>query len=291
MQPEAVTQEAVEPTSPANEPSDPTPADTFDQGAFNPDQLPPELQPGWRQLQAAYTRKTQELAEERRQLEALTGTLGNPEQVREAMELFTAIQNPQNWVQLHAELSDAMQQFGLTPAQADQAAAEALAETQSPTPDLSGLADDPDLAPLAKRLEEMQSRLDHLDAERQHALVAREAELEQRQIMASLVEDVNQIRSANPTYDDDDIASILEISSYHNGDVFAAQQSYEAGVQRRLGRYLAGKQSAQEVAQSQAPAGSTAHSTPVEGEETTDDVAAWMEEHVRQLQAAGELDY
>src|SRR6185312_3269254 len=43
--------------------------DTFDGGKFNPDLLPDELQPGWKQLQAAFTQRTQELAEQRKQFE------------------------------------------------------------------------------------------------------------------------------------------------------------------------------------------------------------------------------
>src|SRR6266511_2123467 len=46
-------------------------ADTFDGGKFNPDTLPAELQPGWKQLQADYTRKMQEVAEQRSQFEGL----------------------------------------------------------------------------------------------------------------------------------------------------------------------------------------------------------------------------
>ncbi len=293
VQPEPVdsAQEPI-PADAGTEPSaESEPEDTFDGGAFNPDQLPPELQPGWRQLQAAFTRKTQELAEERRQLDSQLASLGDAEQVQQAMELFTAMQDPRNWVQLHEELSTAMQQYGLTPAQADQAAAEALAQQQEPgTPDLTGLSDDPDLAPLANSVQAMQQRLEAFEQQQQQALMARQAELEQQQHFNELMHQVNQIQQSNPTYDEDDITSILELSSFYNGDLARAQERYEAGIQRRLGRYLAGKQEAQDLSSSQPPTGSTAAATPVEAPETTDGFLEWAEEHLRQLQAAGELD-
>lgn len=266
--------------------------DTFDNGAFNPDQLPPELQPGWRQLQGAFTKKTQEMAEERRQLEAQLASLGDTEQVQQALELYTAIQDPRNWAQLHTELSEAMQAHGMTPAQADKAATEALTQPAVPeTPDLAGLTDDPELAPLVQSLKAQQQRLEAFEMQQQQAMMQRQAEMEQQAIVYELMNQVSAIREANPSYSDEDIDGILELSSFYNGDVVAAQQRYEQDFQRRMGRYLAGKQAASDIAPSVPPGGSPAASTPVEPhEETLDEVEEWAVEHLRQLQAAGELD-
>src|SRR5690242_18392814 len=84
--------------------------ETFDGGKFNPDELPAELQDGWKQLQAAFTQKTQELAAQRAQLEAL----GDPEVLQQAVDLYGRISDPQNWAQLHGELTQAMQQMGMS---------------------------------------------------------------------------------------------------------------------------------------------------------------------------------
>jgi hypothetical protein len=94
-------------------------ADTFDGGQFNPDTLAPELQPAWKQLQAAFTRKTQEIALERQQFEGL-----DPQVAREAVELYSALQDPSYLQQFHQELTVALQQtHGLSPAQASAEAA------------------------------------------------------------------------------------------------------------------------------------------------------------------------
>jgi hypothetical protein len=289
VQPEAPS--PVEPSVPdVQAPAEPVSADTFDGGAFNPDTLPPELQPGWRQLQAAFTRKTQEMAEERRQFEAQAATLGDPEQVQQAMELFSAMQDPQNWVQLHQELSAAMEQYGLTPAEARQAATEAMTQAPPAVPDPGDL--DPELAPLVQQLQAQQARLDAFEAQQRAAQMQHAAELEHQQIVNELMADVTEIRQANPNYTDEDIDVILAHSSFFNGDVKAAQANLEGYFTARLGRYLDTKQGAQSIASSVPPGGSPAASTPVEGgeDETLEDVERWATEHIRQLQAAGQFD-
>ena len=55
----------------------------FSEGSFNADELPDELRPVYRQMQAAYTQKTQSLADQRRE-------------AAEAMEFMQALQNEQD---------------------------------------------------------------------------------------------------------------------------------------------------------------------------------------------------
>src|SRR4051812_10182767 len=75
----------AEPATPPDQAAEPTPGEQPDPGAtepeadasvedsfmgsdFNPDLLPDELKPGFKQLQGEWTRKTQSLAEERKAL-------------------------------------------------------------------------------------------------------------------------------------------------------------------------------------------------------------------------------
>lgn len=268
----------VAPVAPVEQPA----ADTFDGGQFNPDELPDELKPGWQQLQAAFTRKTQELAEQRRQFEAL----GDLESLQQAAELYNQIADPSNWPQLHAELSMAMQEYGLTPAEADQAAAEAM-QAELPA-DLAQLESDPELAPLLQHTREIQARLDAFEQMQAEREAMEEAERTHEMLVGELMRQANAIRQARPDYTDDDMNSIMQLSSFHNGNLIAAQHAYEEAVQRRIAQYFAGKQSASSEPAVQPPAGAGVESTQEEIPETLEEAEAWAIEHLRQRQAAGE---
>lgn len=221
-------EQAVEPAQPASPEGDTQPADevqpepevapqaeeTFDGGKFNPDELPPELLQVYKQMQGAFTQKTQSLAERQKQIEAL----GDIESLQQAADLYSRISDPQNWVQLHAELTQAMQQMGMTPAEAAAAAADVVESAEaSQTSEFD--FEDPALEPLAKQLQETQARLDQLEAQRQEELMNAEAE---RLFIASVTELQKQeaaIRDAHPNWDDEKIAAAYELSSFYQGNL------------------------------------------------------------------------
>lgn len=279
VQPEPVAPPAAEEVV-----EEPAVADTFDGGKFNPDELPPELRPGWAQLQAAFTKKTQELSEQRRQFEAL----GSIEELQQAAELYERISDPSNWAVLHAELSAAMEQHGLTPAEAHAAATQTLQENQPDLPALPDEVDDPELAPLQAHLKAMRAEIDGLRAERE----AERQELEARRLHLQLVNQMQEqqaiIRQNNPSYGDEDLTMVTELSSFHNGDQLAAQERLEAYVADRIARYYEEKTAVPSAAH-KAPATPVAPAPPAE-EMTVEQAAREAEEYVRQLQAAGELE-
>jgi hypothetical protein len=139
----------------------------FEGTPVNPDTLPPELQPLAKQLQAAFTQKTQALAQERSQIESL----GSPDELRQAAELYRNLQDPGYLQEFHAELSRALEAQGLTPGQARAEAARTIEENTAPTTSVSDalarLKDDPELAPLADAFSELRGELDGLKTERQ----------------------------------------------------------------------------------------------------------------------------
>lgn len=210
--PEGETQPAAE-VQPEPEVA-PQAEETFDGGKFNPDNLPPELQDGWKQLQAAFTQKTQELAAQRSQLDAL----GDPEVLQQAVDLYGRISDPQNWVQLHSELTQAMQQYGMTPAEAQAAATEAMTQ-QQPAPQLDAEFDDPALEPLARQLQETQARLDQMEYQRQEELMNQEAERQFVQAVTELQKQEAAIRDAHPDWGDDKLAAAYELSSFYGGNL------------------------------------------------------------------------
>lgn len=277
VEPQAPAQ-PVAPVAPVEQPA----VDTFDGGQFNPDELPAELQPGWKQLQAAFTQKTQALAEQQRQLEAL----GDLESLQQAAELYNRIADPSYWPQLHAELAEAMEQYGLTPAEAAQVAAEAR-EPELPA-DLAQLEGDPELAPLLQHTREIQARLDAFEQMQAEREAMEEAERTHEMLVGELMRQANAIRQARPDYSDDDMDAIMQLSSFHNGNLIAAQHAYEEAVQRRIAQYFAGKQAASSEPAVQPPAGAGVESSQEDLPETLEDAEKWAIEHLRQRQAAGE---
>jgi hypothetical protein len=248
--PEQATTPTVTPgeSSPTSEVAAPATAeDTFDGGAFNPDTLPEELRPGWSQLQAAFTRKTQELAEQRKQFESL----GDVETLAQARELYTRLQDPTNWPALHAELSEALEQQGLTPAQAN---AEASRQIEQATPAAPGtpssldaiVAADPELAPLVEQLKATQTELEGFKSAQVAAQEQARQEQEYMALVGELTRQENAIRDmkrsdGTSVYAQDDIDEMYELSSFYNGNLIEAQQRFEAMRSRWAGNYFAQK--------------------------------------------------
>ena len=147
------------PDAPAVEPSV---EDSFT--TIDPNQLPPELQPIYKSLQADYTRKTQEAAAWRK-LGDETGM--DADSLRQASELYSKLSDPSNWPALHAELTEALQEQGLSPAAAHAEASRQMEEATTPVgpSPLDALADDPELAPVAEHLKQTRDELDALRSE------------------------------------------------------------------------------------------------------------------------------
>lgn len=246
------------------------PSDTFAE-KFDPNALPPELMPGYKLMQAEFTRKMQQLAEERKQFEPLA-ELGDPEELQAARELYTSLQDPSTWPELHAALTAQMEAHGLTPAEAAAAATEAIQEeAQAPAPSgvpaaLEALVkEDPELAPLAQLVTGLQAELQQL----KQGQAAREQAEREEQINNAMLAEVNRqeavLRSANKDYDDRDIQVIAKHSAYHDGNLIDAQKELEEYVSYRLARALSLKESVPMVPP--APAAPA----PAESEETSSD--------------------
>jgi len=202
----------------------------------DPNTLPPELQSIYKSLQGDYTRKTQEIAQERKLFESL----GGQEQVMQAAQLYQTLQNPAYWGQLHAELTENMQQLGIPIEQAEAQATAQVQQVQAQSGAESPIDwSDPDLAPLKVMYDDLQSV--------KSSITQREQSEQQERLQLALVGELqrqeNLVRQTNPNYTDDDINSIYELSSFYQGNLLQAQQRYENIVQSRLERYMQGKQS------------------------------------------------
>lgn len=278
----------TEPVAPAEPVAPPAPEDTFDGGEFNPDLLDPSLQPGWRQLQGAFTRKTQELAEQRRELESLAQSLGGayPEAMAQAMQLHSAVNDPANWPVLYQELAGLMEANGIP--MPGVAPAQPVAPAAPPPVVPAAEVDDPELAPLMERINALQAQLDGFNARAQEQAMIAQAEREHAQRVAQFEAQEHRIRELYPNYKEHDWESIYTRVPFFNGDLIAAQQSFEAERQRHVEAYLAGKQGAQGTPPF-TPAAPVAPAQP-DRPLTLRDVEEEAIEHIRALQAAGELD-
>lgn len=251
---------------------------------FNPDELPEELIPAWRQLQAAWTPKLQEAAQVRQQIEAL----GGYEAAQQAIELQRRLADPNQWPDIYEMLGEAMEQAGY--------AFEDDVPGQ-PSAGLPGLdLDDPDLAPIATTLQQLQAQqaqqaalLEQFQAQQQWQQQLAQQELAQAQHLAEMNRQVSAIRQTNPSYDDADIQSIIRLAPFFNDDLMQAQQAFESDVTRRMERYLSGKQAATPVSIA-SPAGAGLLSEQETEAESLDDAMEQAVETLRAMQAAGELD-
>lgn len=253
---------------------------------FNPDELPPELIPAWKQMQSAFTPRLQQAAAINKRFQEL----GGEEVVQQAVDLYQRIGDPNNWPSLYEELYNAMQEAGLDYFD-DDADAEPAAPAQ-----LGELADDPELAPLVNQLKALQARtdqqqalLDHFNEQQEAQRYAAEQELQQTQHLAALQRQVVGIRQANPHYTDDDIRDIVQMGAFFNDDLELASQAYEASFARRMTRYFEGKSAGAPPAVAPA-AGAGLLSNEDKRPETVDEAEAEAIEYMRSLQAQGMFD-
>jgi hypothetical protein len=245
----AASDQAAEPTpgeAPAEVATEPFTSadvgeDSFMGEGFNPDLLPEELRPGFAQLQADYTRKTQALAEQRKALEAL----GDPESLKSAAELYQSLQDPEYLKAFYNELGGVVQELGLVEAPADPSATPAepvVPEIPELPAELQSLvASDPELTPLAEKFASMEQRLAQFEAAQAQE---RQALAEERQLMAEAAEIdrmVGVVREEHPDYGEADWQAIYDRAVAYDGNVLEAAARYEADKDRILQSYLSQK--------------------------------------------------
>jgi hypothetical protein len=259
-------------------PTEPETVEPFWNG--DPNTLPTEVQPVYKQLQADYTRKTQELAAQRKQFESM-GDLGT---VAEAVQLHQALQNPEYWPQLYSQLKQGMEEMGLTPEEAHVAAATEVNRQATATDPLASL-EDPEFAPIKTAYEQMKNELSSLKGEWEAQKERERAEQLQTALVGELQRQENFLRQSNPHYTDGDVEAIYELSSFHNGNLIKASERYEAMVQDRMTRWMNEKGGA--VAQHGSVVG--ASNAPVAEKpqfKNLDDAHAALMERLRNIEAA-----
>ena len=289
-QPEPETPESVE--TEAEVVSEDTPSFTHitDEAILNGEIGPQELLAYKRAMNADYTRKTQEAAPWRKLGEA-TG-VQSPEELQAAAELYAQLQNPANLPQFHAELAAHMERYGMTPAQASQAAAEQLAAV-SPAEDYTGYEEDegtgvsPQVIAMLKQQQDQIAKLTQAFTQQQQetALTAQQhaiAEHLTRQ-EAQIVETSQAGGSSG--YTPEEIEAIYSMMGT-DGNLVAAAQRFDSLVGAGVQRYLGQKMSASETTP-HAATGNQVLSTEPEKHMTWDEAHKAAMAHVELLERDG----
>lgn len=255
---------------------------SMDEESFSrvdPATLPEELQTIYRSMQADYTRKTQALAEQRKQFEQFGGDLAS---LQEAAALRARLADPNEWVNLYNELQGALTEYNLLDAGDDFSGMPADPGVQMP--DL-GAIDDPDLAPFQSAFQALQGQVEQLQSQLEYQRQAEQAEQQYNAILGELQRQENAILQSNPHYTDTDLNAIADLAAAFGGDLFQAQSRYEEIISSRLAGYLSQKAPAPQGNESIGQIIPAASSEA--GEVTLDSAHAAAQEALRQMEGRG----
>ena len=214
----------------------PTPTqDSFT--GLDPNSLPEDAKVFYKSMQADYTRKMQELAEQRKAYEGLEQR-GGPQFANQAVDFINRLeQDPQFALQVHQQLSQNLQAQGLSVAQANQAATSQIDDFMSDDSDWEDTEawDDEEQVPavppeVTQRLETLQKRMDEMEEERRVMTIADELS---RQTM--------YLRETDPSLSEDDLDRIYDLAVTTDGDLLAAHQKYDEMRNKMIANYLAKK--------------------------------------------------
>jgi hypothetical protein len=185
---------------------------------FDPNTLPEDLQTVYKSMQADYTRKTQEVADIRRQMTAFSESGVDPSDALEATQFLQRLnQEPAIAAEFANDIQRRLEQMGFgQQAVQDDAPNDVSYEGLPPA--------------LAAELEEMRAFRAQMLEQQEHA-----------EIMGVLEEQEQAIRVANPHYSDEDIDTIYSLAYATDGDLNAAAEQFHSIQQRLLGNYMQAK--------------------------------------------------
>lgn len=187
---------------------------------LDPTNLPEDLQPFYKNMQADYTRKTQEIAEQRKQYEQLTEYGIDPNYALEAVGFLQRLDTDPDFAQ------DVVRHLS--------SQYESPATAQQPSEDVvpnNGEGYDSLPPALQAELEQMRQFRSEIVEAQQH-----------QEMLSELESEETQIRAQYPHYNDSDIEHIYSLAYATDGDLFAAQQIYTQVEQGVLNKYLQSKQ-------------------------------------------------
>lgn len=256
---------------------------------LDPNTIPEALKPWYQSMQADYTRKMQQVSEQRKQVEALANT--PQEEVAAAMTLFQNLQNPQWAVSFYEQLGGTLGQMGLTPAQQ-----QAVAAAQASNPEMHQAAqqaavqqvdptDDPE-AYFHQRIAQVDQRL----AAWEQRLQAQEEAANRERFSLALAGEVARqeefLKESNPHWQNSDWDAVYKIADHFDGNLVAAANVWESAVADRVNRMIAAKESVALDHGSTAGMASGATQTAPSFGDNLDAAHLAAQERLRQIEAA-----
>lgn len=239
---------------------------TTEQDSFtgiDPNSLPPELLPVYKSMQADYTRGKQGLSEQAQQYAALE-EYGGPQAALEAAQFATALAtDPQYALQVHEQLSTALQEAGLTPREAAQEASAQMAQAagQAPVdePDDYSFGEEPD-SRLVQQLSQVQQELDAMKEWREN-----QEEIAMHQALeAEMDHQERRIFQRHPDWTDFDRDNLYNLAYSTGGNLEAAADVWENTRKALIEQYVEAKSSVATGVDSPSGGASNAEA-PVEG--------------------------
>lgn len=241
--------EGVEPGVASTEPSNPqteTPATPEGQATteaatedapdsftkLDPNSLPEDVKPYYDSMLSDYTRKTQEAAPWRKLAEELG--VESPDSFREAAEIYSFLQDPNNLQALYSSLGSVLGQ-----PVAEKPAAIEPAQFEWGENEFAAL-DNPAVAELQNRLDQLTSYIQDRDA-------AQQQEALQWQLLGEMNRQEAAISEQHPDWGDEEWGTLWNLSVAYNGDLFAAANHVEAAQNAAVTRLLNGKAQAAET--------------------------------------------
>lgn len=185
---------------------------------FDPTVLPEDMQAVYKSMQADYTRKTQEIAELRRDFEAFSEAGVDTNTALQAIGFLQALDSdPEFAMQVAAQI----QQNVGTPNVQERVEV----DTQSVNNGYEGLPPE-----VMQEIQSMRQFREEMAYQQQ-----------QQAILMDLEAAENTIRTSNPDYTDSDMEAIYSLAYSTDGDLMAAQQQYHQIQQNLLQNYLQAK--------------------------------------------------
>jgi hypothetical protein len=197
---------------------------------LDPNAIPPEVKPYYDSMLSDYTRKTQEAAPWRKLGEELG--VESPEAIREAAELYVALQDPNNLSTLYNQLSQVFGQEPTAPATAAQ-------------PEFQGdedfaAMDNPVLAQVQAELRDLRDYVSQRDTEQQQEAL-------QWQLLGELNRQEAMLKEQHPDWGDEEWNALWNLSVAFDGDLNQAATYVESAQNAAVTRLLNGKAQAAET--------------------------------------------
>lgn len=187
---------------------------------LDPNNLPEDLQALYKNMQADYTRKTQELSEQRKLFSQFDEYGIDPSDALNAVGFLMRLDQDPEFAQEYARHLAPQMEYPMT----------GQGQSEDVVPD-NGEGYDNLPPELAQELREMREfRTQMLEAQTN------------QEMMLELEQEEAQIRTQFDHYNDDDIERIYNLAFSTDGDLLAAQQIYQEMEQGILNKYLGSKQ-------------------------------------------------